>query len=105
MGRTVGFVAGPFGLVTDLLTNRDVENAVRLDVVGMDELYVPARLDHFEWVFVIDRDSTVKDDEFGAAFGSAIIAAKGDEWRRQRDGLDPLLHWDRVDDYTSVMHR
>ena len=75
MGHTVGFAADPFGFVADLLADHGVEDAVGLDVVGMDDLYVLAHPDHVERAFVTDRDSVVKGGEFEAAFGDAVIAA------------------------------
>ncbi|RDZ61645.1 cytochrome P450 [Haloferax sp. Atlit-12N] len=105
VGHSLGFAADPFGFVADLLADHGVEDAVGLDVVGMDDLYVLAHPDHFERAFVTDRDSIVKGGEFEAAFGDAVIAAEGDEWRRQRDELDPFFRWERVDEYASVMRR
>ncbi|KAB1196227.1 MULTISPECIES: cytochrome P450 [Haloferax] len=100
-GHTIGFAADPFGFVADLLADHGVDDAVGLDVLGMDELYVLAHPDHFERALVSDRDAMRKGDEFSAAFGDAVTAAEGEEWRNQRTALDPFFRWDRVDTYAT----
>ena len=105
VGHTFGFAADPFGFVADLLTDHGVDDAVGLDVLGLDELYVLAHPDHFERALVGERDAVAKGDEFSAAFGTAVTAVEGDEWRRQRATLDPFFQWERVGEYADVMTR
>ncbi|MFC7203532.1 cytochrome P450 [Haloferax namakaokahaiae] len=105
VGNTFGFAADPFGFVDSLLDSHGIDDVVGLNVLGMDELYVLAHPDYFEQAFVTEPDSVVKGDEFGAAFGDAVLSVEGAEWRRQRAELDPFFRWDRVTEYAPVMRR
>ncbi|ELZ85329.1 cytochrome P450 [Haloferax elongans ATCC BAA-1513] len=103
VGHTVGFAAEPFQFVADMLAEHGVDSAVGLDLLGIDKLYVLAHPDHFERAFVTERDAISKGNEFDAAFGDAVIAAEGDEWRTQRAELDPFFRWERVTEYAPIM--
>ncbi|KAB1194223.1 cytochrome P450 [Haloferax sp. MBLA0076] len=105
LGHTIGFAVDPFGYVADLLADHGVDDVVGLDVLGMDDLYVLAHPDHFERALVTERDAFSKGDEFLAAFGDAVTAVEGDEWKRQRSTLDPFFRWGKVETYTPEMSR
>lgn len=101
VGHTLAFARDPFGVVDDLVsTHGDV---VGLDVLGFDELYVLAHPDHFERALLTDRESFVKGGEFESAFGTAVIAAEGSDWREQRDLLSPFFYRDRIGEYGDAM--
>ncbi|SEL75092.1 cytochrome P450 [Haloferax larsenii] len=103
LGHTVGFAAEPFQFVADMLANHGVDSTVGLDLLGIGRLYILAHPDHFERAFVTEPDAISKGNEFDAAFRDAIIAVEGEEWRKQRNELDPFFHWDRVTEYAPVM--
>ncbi|WP_411968575.1 cytochrome P450 [Haloferax sp. YSSS75] len=105
VGHTLAFAADPFGFVGDLLTDHGVDDVVGLDVLGLDDLYVLAHPTYVERALVSERDAIAKGGEFAAAFGTAVTAVEGDEWRRQRATLDPFFRWGRVDEYADVMSR
>ncbi|WP_345412770.1 hypothetical protein [Haladaptatus pallidirubidus] len=44
-----------------------------------------------------------KSDDFQTAFGNGIIATEGDQWRRQRDVLQPFFTRKQVAEYSDQM--
>ncbi|EMA04485.1 cytochrome P450 [Haloferax mediterranei] len=105
VGHSVDFAFNPFDTVADLLANYGVGDAVGLDVVGLGDLYVVAHPDHFERALVTERDAVTKGHEFEAAFGDAVVASEGDNWRRQRAELDPFFTRGRVNEHAPVMRQ
>ena len=58
---------------------------------------------YFKQVLVTDVDAFGKTQDFQTAFGEGIIATEGEQWRRQRNVLQPLFHRDRILGYGDQM--
>jgi cytochrome P450 len=56
------------------------------------EIYVLAHPDHFRRALVTDIDSFGKTADYQRAFGNGLLSTEGNQWRRQRDVLQPLFH-------------
>lgn len=103
IGHSLGYARRPFELVAELLADHGVDDAVGLDVLGMDQVYVLAHPEYFERVLVTERDGISKGSEFTDAVGQSVGAVEGDTWRTQRTALDPFFQWDRVAEYAPTM--
>jgi cytochrome P450 len=99
LGHTVDFARDPFGFV-----RRSVEatgDAFRMRLLG-DDAYVFAHPDYVEPVLA-DRGSFGKLDDFRVAFGEALIAVEGEQWRRQRRAMEDVFSPSRLRTHTETM--
>jgi cytochrome P450 len=83
-----------------VLANHDV---VRVRLLGPGDVYHLGHPEQFERVLVSDRENFRKSDDFRIAFGRGLVAAEDEEWRRQRDVLQPLFRRERLHDYVDTM--
>lgn len=100
LGNAVGFARDPFGFTVDAVA--EVGDAFRIDLPVGDR-YVLAHPDHAERVLVTERDAFEKTEDFPLAFGDSVIAVGGDDWREQRDFLDPFFFASRIESYLPTM--
>ncbi|WP_266082723.1 cytochrome P450 [Haladaptatus caseinilyticus] len=100
LGHTLEFARDPFEFTYRAID--ECGNIYRL-VLPTTEIYVLAHPDYFKQVLVTDVDEFEKTDDFEKAFGEGVIATDGNQWRRQRNVLQPLFHRDRVTGYGDYM--
>ncbi|QIB74527.1 cytochrome P450 [Halogeometricum borinquense] len=102
LGNTVAFARDPFSFIDSAVTTHG--DVIRLSMLGRDR-YIVAHPDLFERALVTDRDAFVKTEDFRLAFGDSVLAVDGDEWREQRDLLDPFFFFRQITDYIPKMRK
>jgi cytochrome P450 len=78
------------------LRTRDV---VRTRLPGEGDVFSVAHPDHTKRVLLTERDRFAKSDDFRIAFGEGLLTVEGEEWRNQREMLQPLFTRNSVLDY------
>ncbi|WP_435320381.1 cytochrome P450 [Haloarchaeobius sp. TZWSO28] len=99
VGHAASFASDPFGFI-----ERSVEStgdAFRMRFPGRD-VYVLAHPDHIE-TSLTNREAFAKLDDFQVAFGDALLAVEGDQWRRQRHAMEPFFSPTRIHEYAETM--
>ncbi len=99
LGHAPAFARDPLGFV-----RRAVEttgDAFRMRLLGRD-VYVLAHPEHVERTLT-DRETFAKPDEFEVAFGDSLLAAEGEQWRRQRRAVEGFFGADRVREHAGTM--
>ena len=76
---------------------------VRYWLPGAGDVYNPGHPDHLRQILVTDRDAFGKSDDFRVAFGEGLLTVEGEEWRQQRDVLQPLFEREAVTGYADGM--
>ncbi|MFC6864205.1 cytochrome P450 [Halomicroarcula sp. GCM10025817] len=99
LGHTVGFASDPFGFVAEAVES--IGDVFRMQLLGK-EVTVVAHPDHVGAV-LRDRERFAKLDDFTVAFGEALLAAEGDQWRRQRHAMEDFFRPTRIGEYASTM--
>jgi len=89
-----------FAFSEQALTAHDV---YRMKIVGKGDFYTLGHPDHMKRVLLTERDRFRKSDDFLIAFGEGVLTVEGEEWRKQRDMLQPLFTRDSVMDYADGM--
>lgn len=95
------FASDPFGFVEDATT--ECGNIYRMDLPGVNDVFVLAHPDYVNQVLVTDIDSFGKTDDFRRAFGSGLLSVEGTQWRQQREILQPLFFREQVTGYMDEM--
>jgi cytochrome P450 len=90
----------PLGFTDRALADRDV---ARVRLLGTGNIYAVAHPDHLKRVLLTERDRFGKSEDFRIAFGEGLLTVEGEEWRRQRDTLQPLFTRESVLDYAGGM--
>jgi cytochrome P450 len=90
----------PMGFVFDTLATRDV---VRIHFLGMGDLYSVGHPEHSKRILLTERDRFRKTDDFSIAFGEGLLTVEGEDWRQQRDVLQPLFVRESVRGYADGM--
>ncbi|WP_255359192.1 cytochrome P450 [Haladaptatus sp. R4] len=72
-------------------------------VLPTEEIYVLAHPEFFRQVLIDDVEAFGKTEDFQMAFGQGVLATEGDQWRRQRNILQPLFHRKQVAGYGDYM--
>ncbi|WP_251344126.1 cytochrome P450 [Haloplanus halophilus] len=98
--HTVGAMRDVFGFRNRAMAERDF---VRVKLLGPGDVYHLGHPDHFERVLLSDRGKFRKSEDFRIAFDGGLVAVEGDDWRRQREVLQPLFARDRLLDYVDEM--
>ncbi|WP_144902998.1 cytochrome P450 [Halobellus captivus] len=88
LGNAVSFARDPLTFTTDAVA--DVGDVFRIELPVGDR-YVVAHPTHATRVLVSERDAFEKTDDFALAFGTSVVAADGDDWREQREFLNPFF--------------
>lgn len=100
LGHALDFARDPFEFTYRAID--ECGDIYRL-VLPTTEICVMAHPDYFRQVLVTDVDTFGKTDDFQTAFGEGVLATDGQQWRRQRNILQPLFHRDRVTGYGDYM--
>ncbi|AGB37103.1 cytochrome P450 [Natronococcus occultus] len=100
LGHALDFARDPFALI-DRATD-ECGDCYRMTFPSA-EICVLAHPEHFRQALVTDVDSFGKTADYQRAFGNGLLSTEGDQWRRQRNVLQPLFHGDRIDGYADKM--
>lgn len=82
------------------LSRHDV---VRVRMTLTEDVYNVAGPDNLKRIFLTERDSFAKTEDFTIPFGEGLLTVEGEEWRQQKDILQPLFRRDSVMDYADGM--
>jgi cytochrome P450 len=88
------------GFSETALANRDV---YRMHILGQGDVFTVGHPEHMKRVLLSEREKFRKSADFGIAFGEGLLTVEGEEWRQQRDTLQPLFTRDSVMDYADGM--
>jgi cytochrome P450 len=102
IGSAVAFARDPYALYEDIASHGDV---VRFSL-GSYDMATVLHPDGIEQVLVDDFDRFRKPD--GAASGTDVLSeglllSDGEQWHRQRTGLQPLFYRERIETYADTM--
>ena len=93
--------------MSDPLTFRDKltekHDVARSYFFGAGDIYNLSHPSHFKRVLVNDRESFGKSDDFRIAFGDGLVASEDDQWKNQRNVLQPLFTQVKIEAYVSEM--
>lgn len=89
-----------FGFSSRALATRDV---VRTRMIGQGDVFILGHPDYLKRALLTEREKFKKSDDFAIAFGEGLLTVEGEEWRQQRDVLQPLFTRDNVMDYADGM--
>ncbi|WP_436912349.1 cytochrome P450 [Halosimplex marinum] len=101
VGSAVAFARDPYDFYDDLASHGDV---VRFSM-GTYDMATVLHPDGIEQVLVDDFDCFRKPDAAGGvdALAEGLLLSDGEQWRRQRTGLQPLFYRERVETYADTM--
>jgi len=99
--NAIHFARDPFAFVEDAVA--ECGDIYRMELPGIDDVFVFAHPEYFNRVLVTDVDAFGKTEDYRRAFGSGLLSVEGQQWRRQREMLQPLFYRDRIRDYTDQM--
>ena len=74
-----------------------------MDLPGIDDVYVLCHPDYFKQVLVTEVDSFTKTEDFQQAFGNGLLSTDGQQWRNQRDILQPLFYRKHIKGFSDQM--
>jgi len=101
LGHALQFAQDPFKFVES--ATAECGQIYRMDLPGVDDVFVLAHPEYLNRVLVRDIDSFGKTEDYRRAFGSGLLSVEGQTWRRQREILQPLFFRDRIAGYTDDM--
>lgn len=90
----------PFGFIERSFEAQDV---VRIRIPSQGDVYGLGHPDHLKRVLLTDRDQFRKSEDFRIAFGEGLLTVEDEEWRHQRDVLQPLFTRESVMGYADGM--
>lgn len=90
----------PLSFRDELCKHHDV---ARSYFFGAGDIYNLSHPELFKYVLVNNREKFGKSDDFRIAFGEGLVASEGDQWKKQRQILQPLFTQDKIDSYVSGM--
>jgi cytochrome P450 len=100
LGHALDFARDPFTFVDRAID--ECGDCYRMKLPSA-EICVLTHLEYFRQALVTDVDSFGKTTDYQRAFGNGLLSTEGDQWRRQRNVLQPLFRGDRVDGYAAKM--
>ncbi|WP_135305970.1 cytochrome P450 [Haloarcula amylovorans] len=99
--HSLRYARDPFEFVEEATT--ECGDLYRMELPSVDDVFVLAHPDYLAQVLVDDIEKFGKTDDFRRAFGSGLISVEGQQWRQQRDILQPLFFRDRITGYIDEM--
>ncbi|MFB6130700.1 MAG: cytochrome P450 [Salinigranum sp.] len=87
VGHALAFARDPFGFVRGAVESTG--DVFRMSLLGRD-VYVVADPD-LVGAALLDRESFAKLGDFEVAFGEALLAVEGEQWRRQRRDMEEFF--------------
>ena len=100
IGNAVAFARDPLTFTTDAVEN--VGDVFRIDLPVGDR-YVVAHPAYANRVLVSERDAFEKTDDFVLAFGDSVVAVDGEQWREQREFLNPFFFGPQIRSFLPTM--
>jgi cytochrome P450 len=104
VGNTHQLVREQGGLFEAAASEGDV---VRLQILGMGDLYQVSHPDLVERILVSDRErfdkATQSQEDLGELVGQGLILSEGELWERQRQRIQPAFYMDRIADYADTI--
>ncbi|MFC7009995.1 cytochrome P450 [Halalkalicoccus salilacus] len=101
IGHALQFANSPFDFVENSVT--ECGDAYRMVLPAVDDVYVLCHPDYYKDVLVTEVDSFTKTTDFREAFGSGLLSTDGQQWREQRDMLQPLFYRDHINGFAEQM--
>lgn len=95
------FARDPFGFMETATS--ECGDIYRMNLPGIDDVFVLAHPEYLHQALVTDIDAFRKTDDFRRAFGSGLLSVEGQQWRRQREILQPLFFREQIQGYTDEM--
>ena len=89
-----------FTFIQDLFARQDI---ARSRLVGQGDIYALGHPDYLKRVLLTDREKFRKSEDFNIACGEGVLTVEGEEWRQQRDALQPYFTRDTVRTYGDGM--
>jgi len=74
-----------------------------MDLPAVDDVFVLAHPDYFNRVLVADVDAFGKTEDYRRAFGNGLLSVEDQQWRRQREMMQPLFYREQIKGYTEQM--
>ncbi|OIB57337.1 cytochrome P450 [Natrialba sp. SSL1] len=99
--HAVQFARDPFEFVERATT--ECGDIYRMDLPAVDDVFVLAHPDYFNRVLVTDVEAFEKTEDYRRAFGNGLLSAEGQQWRRQREMMQPLFYREQIRGYTDQM--
>jgi len=99
--HAVDFARDPFEFV-DRATS-ECGDIYRMDLPAVDDVFVLAHPDYFNRVLVADVDAFGKTEDYRRAFGNGLLSVEDQQWRRQREMMQPLFYREQIKGYTEQM--
>lgn len=99
--HAVQFARDPFEFVERATS--ECGDIYRMDLPAVDDVFVLAHPDYFNRVLVTDVDAFGKTEDYRRAFGNGLLSVEGQQWRRQREMLQPLFYREQIKGYTDQM--
>ena len=101
VGHALQFADSPFDFVANSVA--ECGDSYRMVLPGVDDVYVLCHPDYYKEVLVTEVDSFNKTADFRAAFGSGLLSTDGQQWREQRDMLQPLFYQEYISGFAEQM--
>jgi cytochrome P450 len=79
------------------------DDLVRYWLPGTGDVYTLGHPEYAKRMLLTDREKFRKTSDFKIAFGEGLLTVEGEEWRQQRDVLQPLFTRRSVVDYADGM--
>jgi len=99
--HAVDFARDPFDFVDNATS--ECGDIYRMDLPAVDDVFVLAHPDYFNQVLVADVDAFGKTEDYRRAFGNGLLSVEGQQWRRQREMMQPLFYREQIKGYTEQM--
>lgn len=99
--HAVQFARDPFEFVERATS--ECGDIYRMDLPAVDDVFVLAHPDYFNRVLVTDVDAFGKTEDYRRAFGNGLLSVEGQQWRRQREMMQPLFYREQIRGYTNQM--
>lgn len=81
----------------------ETRDVARAKIAGVGDIYALGHPEHMKRVLLTERETFRKSEDFRIAFGEGLLTVEGEEWRQQRDVLQPLFTRDSVTAYADGM--
>ncbi|UPM44739.1 cytochrome P450 (plasmid) [Halocatena salina] len=95
------FARDPLGFLETATS--ECGDVYRIKLPGVDDVFVLAHPEYLHQALVTDIDAFGKTEDFRRAFGSGLLSAEDQQWRRQRETLQPLFFYEQIQGYTDEM--
>jgi len=74
-----------------------------MDLPAVDDVSCVGSSDYFNRVLVADVDAFGKTEDYRRAFGNGLLSVEDQQWRRQREMMQPPFYREQIKGYTEQM--